>query len=594
MNASGYPLLKVLVFLWIVGCILAPALSAAAPERQDPPSSIPSQDPQYVIINLANIKEEYDWNVDDETWNKTVKPALKKELQELRDTLGTGSDQRRLAWSVIVTYNEYPLDIATEQSPYVTYVKRILAVAEEENMPVFLPLNGFQWWNQLPELWNYWDPDGTRTPGCTNSNYSNCPFPELKDPEFRKRFIAGYNPDNKYNVEWINWEDPMPLNTRDWGGGPFQHAPIPNLVDHQQTERSFVDIQKERVDVITQIIVPVVTRWEEEGKGYLFAGISIGTEISLNATIKTGDDFKPYGYRGMQDISCPVEEPTCLKGTNMNRGEMDALRQQIVSRYITTLAEVATRNGIPKQRVYSHVWSEVDPKETVKFVDYYDAANSWYARPGLSMYTYGNIPFALTVLNRGLKKYGEPVWAIPEFSSSDDSWAKALEATLNNDRNPARLINIYNKREIWNKPAVPAVREFLTKPVITPQCTLSEIQTITPEHSNTPSKLDWEPVQKKSTPTEASVLLYRYDIPLRSEKPAYTLSVEANKTELKPDYKQIEPGLYHWIVIETGCDGARTVSSLPQKITVFPVGRFTWWDKFWLSLPDLSLLVPKK
>ena len=49
-----------------------------------------------------------------------------------------------------------------------------MEIAEEEDLPVFMPLNGVQWWDEQPELWNYWDKDGNQIPGCMNDNYSSC------------------------------------------------------------------------------------------------------------------------------------------------------------------------------------------------------------------------------------------------------------------------------------------------------------------------------------------------------------------------------------------------------------------------------------
>ena len=128
----------------------------------------------------------------------------------------------------LLEYTDFPLDTPSHNSPYLVRIRRILDLAETVNIPVFIPLNGVQWWNEMPELWNFWDSDGNQTPGCANDEYKipgRCAFPKLTNPEYRKRFIAGYNPENKWNVEWEDWETPMKFNTRNWGGGDVLVAP---------------------------------------------------------------------------------------------------------------------------------------------------------------------------------------------------------------------------------------------------------------------------------------------------------------------------------------------------------------------------------
>ncbi len=52
-------------------------------------------------------------------------------------------------------------------------LKRFLAASEKENIPVWIKLDGEQWWDARPDLWNWWDPEQ-----------------------------PGYDPENAKNVEW--------------------------------------------------------------------------------------------------------------------------------------------------------------------------------------------------------------------------------------------------------------------------------------------------------------------------------------------------------------------------------------------------------
>ena len=87
-----------------------------------------------------------------------------------------GNDTRRLAWSALLEYMNFPKDTPSSESKYAIQARRIMEIAEEEDLPVFMPLNGVQWWDEQPELWNYWDKDGNQIPGCMNDNYSSCGF----------------------------------------------------------------------------------------------------------------------------------------------------------------------------------------------------------------------------------------------------------------------------------------------------------------------------------------------------------------------------------------------------------------------------------
>jgi hypothetical protein len=563
---------QVLVLTFILALSFTGDVSA-----QSSQSNRISSDPQYVIINLADIKEEYDWEVSDDEWNETVKPDLIKTTANIRETVGEGTDNRRLAWSVIVTYNEFPLDEPSATSPYVRYTQRILDVADEVNLPVFIPLNGFQWWNQLPELWNYWDPDGTQTPGCTNDDYASCPFPELQDPAFRERFIAGYDPDNTYNVEWLDWETPMPINTRDWGGGPFQHAPAPNLVDHDRTPVSFKDVQMDRTKVILEhAILPQLRAWQDNGKEELFAGVAFGTEVSLNATIGEDGSFKTYGYRGVQDMYCPADEPTCMADAPLDLIKLEEQRQQVVSQYLTDLTRQATELGLPKQRIYTHVWSEAQPEEKNKYVNYFAAAVNMYSRPGLSLYGYGTKPFELYVLHSGLRNAGEPRWAAPEFSTAPDSGPEALQASLANERNPAQLINLYNWREIRSTPIVPAIATFMEQSYVSPSCTVSEVFADAPIDKN---MLSWSVmtddaatthevrIAASKTELEQGQYLFTRELPIPEEEvQSFTVSTD-----------DLEEGAYVWQVKRIGCDEKKWTTSLPGQLEVVET---VWWKRF--------------
>ena len=65
------------------------------------------------------------------------------------------------------------------QSPPKTIQDRLvqyLNLSVKYSVPLIIQIDGECWWNNRPDLWNWWDPDR-----------------------------AGFNPENRYNVEWTDW-----------------------------------------------------------------------------------------------------------------------------------------------------------------------------------------------------------------------------------------------------------------------------------------------------------------------------------------------------------------------------------------------------
>jgi hypothetical protein len=245
----------------------------------------------HLILNFSQMNE-LDWAAPEEKWQAEIKPGVKKQIEDMKTILrpsgksqSAQDDKVTLGWSTLMEYMNTPMDTPSETSVYVIKMRRILQLAEEMDFPVFVPLNGFQWWDEQPELYNWWDADGT----ATDPKF----FERQDDPEeFKRRFIAGYDPDNKWNVEWQDAQTPMKLNYRNWGGGGFRLAPPPNLVKNPKVERSYRSVQEARLRAIVKEIATKHMQWKSTGKEHLFIGLSIGTEVSLNASVLPADEFK--------------------------------------------------------------------------------------------------------------------------------------------------------------------------------------------------------------------------------------------------------------------------------------------------------------
>src|SRR5574344_461542 len=80
-------------------------------------------------------------------------------------------------------------------------VEYVLTASEKLNIRILMELEGINYWQAYPELWNWWD-------------FSS----------------AGYNPDNRKNVEWFSWspDSATKIGWRNWGR-QFRLLPMPNL-----------------------------------------------------------------------------------------------------------------------------------------------------------------------------------------------------------------------------------------------------------------------------------------------------------------------------------------------------------------------------
>ncbi len=530
---------------------------------------------------------ELNWAAPEEQWQKEIKPKVVAEVLEMRNALKVTSDQfpesqdtpeevrKRpvLAWSTLMEYMNFPLDTPSDTAPYVMKMRRILEISEELNLPVFVPLNGFQWWDELPELYNWWDPDGSQTDPAFFARQDN---PE----DFKKRFIAGYDPENQWNVEWQSYRTPMKLNYRNWGGGGFRLAPPPNLMSHHKTARTYRSVQRERFRAIVQEIQKKQTEWEQENKSHLFAGLSIGTEVSLNASVKPSDEFEPYGYRGVQDLVCPAENPTCGSAffSTKQTENSDLLplpssllqaRTEVVRTYLQENSIDAVRAGIPKNLVYTHVWSEAKEGEA-RYTNYAAASFNFYSQPGISLYGYAKDPLSLPDWKETLALTGFPSWGAVEYSAGQTGkeWRDGLETTLGNTIAPADLLVIYNWDGQKNTPSVPAIASFLQKDLPKRNCEVADILTKPTPLTTKSEDLTWQFSKVSATPFSSLTLHVQRGLvadPTKEDELTLSLSPDATKTAL-PD--KLSHGIYAWYIEGEGCTEKTRSFSTPQVLYV--------------------------
>jgi hypothetical protein len=88
-------------------------------------------------------------------------------------------------------------------------LRRVLELAAGTDTPVLLQMDGENWWDARPDLWNWWDPAA-----------------------------PGFNPANRENVEWSGWSPDQALKIawRNWGK-QLRVRPPPNLLNPRYRKR---------------------------------------------------------------------------------------------------------------------------------------------------------------------------------------------------------------------------------------------------------------------------------------------------------------------------------------------------------------------
>ena len=251
-------------------------------------------------------------------------------MDEILEAVGTrGTSARRLAISYTFSYLKYPAESIAG------CVANMLALSEKNDIPVILHLDGVNWWDNRPDLWNFWD--------------ENAP---------------GYDPGNIKNVERYNWEmdAAVKIGWRNWGM-QIRVPPAPNLASAE-----FLAAQEEALDVI----LPVIAKWHGElppEKKYLLGGVVFGWEISPYV--------QAYFFEGGNELlGEPAKNDPQLGGLVNNSSLWNTMAlgyaaaeklgiqsesaiteetmDKVCSFYLNFLIEAALRHGIDPKRIITH------------------------------------------------------------------------------------------------------------------------------------------------------------------------------------------------------------------------------------------------
>ena len=324
-------------------------------------------------------------------------------IKKVASTFKTSNQGIAVGVGTIISY------LATEPEETVRKLKHFLSTAEQYDLPVVIEMDGINWWQARPDLWNWWD--------------ENKP---------------GYDPNNRKNVEWTDWtaESAVKIGWRNWGR-QLRVDPMPNLMSPAYLEACHTEVKR---------LVPIIMDWWQAlpaDKKHLLVSVQIGVECligannwyypngntllnrpekedptyGLNHEVLPGRGVQAIGYAAVNTLGCAKQGE--LKESHVTR---------VVSRYMSDLCKIASDLGVPRDRLFAHAggWKE---GESI----YFTALNP-YACPGWSFYTHAKDPVKDLTAMEAVARSEAPFWGAVEwllFNVKEQSeWEDALHRFL--------------------------------------------------------------------------------------------------------------------------------------------------------------------
>jgi hypothetical protein len=356
------------------------------------------------------------WNQDHpETFTRAV-------FDEVTSTLRAPENPRlRIGLSYSFSTLETPSNILTES------LRRLLAASEQSGVPVLVTLDGQNWWQQRPDLWNWWDPS-----------------------------LPGYNPSNVFNVEWTNWSPAAAVKIcwRNWGS-QLRVVPAPNIASPRVVTAHLEGLRP---------LVPILVEWQRSlpaSRKWLFGGLKLGWEAGIGYNAFYYPDGNRYYEQRLRDASA---DPT--NGLALSLGLSGGLCQlgyaavksagikdhgdltrddiaRVTALYLEKLCRKAHELGLPPDAVYTHQGGTYPPWE--KHLPFWPAFNRWSA-PGWSFYH--GAPQQAVSLEGEMAAAHRQRWAAVEWwwgGATAAEWEDHFRQTLS--FRDCRFIGIYN----WNQ-----------------------------------------------------------------------------------------------------------------------------------------------
>jgi hypothetical protein len=395
----------------------------------------PGAFPQYVFFHKAPTaqKTPFRWH---QGRPESFTPESCEQIVKVIGSRGTP----RLRIGVSHSFSMFQGDPDTTRKS----LQNLLAAAEEADVPVLICIDGQNWWQARPDLWNWWNPDK-----------------------------PGYDPANRMNVEWTDWgpDHAVKIGWRNWGS-QIRVRPAPNLASPRFLEAHWAMYDK---------LIPPIVEWYNHlppNRKYLFGGLKVGWEASINVNAYYHRDgnriFEQWPTDPSHDPDAKLHDPSkgwtyglpplgyaavstagIRKSGELRKEDIE----QVVHQYLERLAHEAHRRGLPQALIFTHQGGTQPPWD--EHLSFKPAIND-YSIPGYSFYW--NDPAECGSLGRDLESAGRQQWAAVEWwlgAGDRESWRRHLERTLAFKQ--CRHVCVYNWHAFAaDKNAVAAIHDLLT------------------------------------------------------------------------------------------------------------------------------------
>lgn len=360
--------------------------------------------------------------------------------ETIHETFGDQKDERLYVGNAILIYL-----LAQPIEEVETALAEHFRLSEKYNIPVLVELDPITFWDGVPELWNWWDPDA-----------------------------PGYNPDNRENVEWNGWtsDKAVKIGWLNWGR-QIRLKPMANLFSP-----AYLAVVKER----TQRLVDLTARWYEslpKDRKYLLGGIKIIGELGLgfnnwyypdgNSYYDKPESADPTG--GVDIFTMPDRGVGTMIGYaaltySGIKTEGEITPEDIFlleKKYSALISEMSAGRGIGRERLFSHGGGA---GEDMNSCIHPEVCPSW------SFYFKDALHPSRADAMVYLANSDAPYWGLSEWSIWDNPdetvWREALDEAFSIPR--CRFVSLFNYSTLFNmeKPEVRtaginAIRELQKK-----------------------------------------------------------------------------------------------------------------------------------
>jgi hypothetical protein len=411
-----------------------------------------SDETQYLIFNVGEYGDISVPKNASEMYAKAVNKDVDKKLTDFLDRLGTTGDAKHKLGFMVILPAWIWNSGSGDHGQIDAIIQQAFDQAQKRNMAVYFTIDSNYGGEpdagnrHVPNIYNWWDPS-----------------------------LPGYNPDNKKNVEWTDWEGtPTKARYNLQGSG----AKLPPVMCYNSSA-----ILKESSYLVNTVIVPPVLKGIESlkaaGKEDLWAGMTIGLEPSLDDYTVIDNLDPAIGKHMDQDGALKTRLGYCaLTNAGYSKSKPpvsfpDALAK-INQEYQTYWARELVQAGISKDKLYTHVAAGVEGP----LLQYTNAplsiAFTDYSRPGWTTYASGPIAHNFDALYKLLADHGNPHWGATETSPTNLS-GKPLnpEMFLSWHFNHGATVMVINTadtsaggqviaKSIWWPESIAAYKKFLS------------------------------------------------------------------------------------------------------------------------------------